>query len=681
MTAQTPSTPDSEKTKAQLLDEISVLKAQNEELRKSISAARQNGGESDISIATLSEAVERIQDGFALYDADDRLVFCNESYRTGDALDLTAILKPGVSFEEVLRARVSAGIIRAAKDDPEKWIRDRLEQHRRGGTRMIQSNDAGSSRRAFQLTEYKTRSGGTVLVRTNVAERLRVEEALRASESIFRSIFENTDVGMTVVSQDRTIRLFNPAICRILGYTPEEFGATMLRDLSHPEDRDKNIRHLVADGLSGREYDKRFRRKDGQYATCHVSTSAVTDDHGRIQYAVSIFRDVTESQRIEQQLRQSQKMEAIGQLTGGLAHDFNNLMSVIMINGQLVADRVVNDPILSERINAVLGATLRGAELTKHLLAFSRQQLLEPEVVDADAVISETGSLLRRTIGEAIRINIVTSQGLWPMRIDRAQFESALLNLALNARDAMPGGGLLTIETANVVIRAADPAAASGLVPGEYVMVVVSDSGTGMSPTVLQSAFEPFFTTKEVGAGTGLGLSMIYGFVAQSKGHIELSSKEGRGTTVRMYFPRTEAPGSRAKPRDENRQGLPGGKERILVVEDQPDVRGSLCALLGGLGYQVSEVENSDLALDLLREKAPEIDLILSDVIMPGHLDGSGLAEIVRERYPAIKVLLMTGYTHPSASLQGRLGKGVKVIAKPFANKDLAKTIRDVLAR
>ena len=394
-----------------------------------------------------------------------------------------------------------------------------------------------------------------------------------------------------------------------------------------------------------------------------------------------IVVDITERKQIENQLRQIQKMEAIGHLTGGLAHDFNNLLSVIMINVQLVANRLHADKGASEMILAAINATVRGAELTKRLLAFSRQQALDPEDIDVDAVVAEMGSLLRRTIGERIEIETVGTEDLWPTRIDRTQLESALLNLALNARDAMPSGGTLTIETSNVRIEEAYSALNAGMKPGEYVMLAVSDNGIGMPSEVLQSAFEPFFTTKESGAGTGLGLSMVYGFVKQSNGYIKLYSEESLGTTVKIYFPkgRQTAVPSRA-PGDETPAVPKRGGERILVVEDQPDVRKSVVALLEDLGYRLVQAENGADALTMI-EEFPKIDLILSDVVMPGNVDGPTLARLTRERYPAIKVLLMSGYTQKMLSREALLEHGIEVIAKPFQNRDFANKIREVLDR
>ncbi len=521
----------------------------------------------------------------------------------------------------------------------------------------------------------------TVSLYQDITEQVRAQESLRNSEEKFRNLIDVSIQGVLIHRNFQPL-FVNQAYANIFGFESLRDVIAAGSALDHfAEGERERISRRAASRLANDQvpgiYEVQGIHRDGHLIWLDVRAKRINWDGSPAILRTVV--DISERKQIEQQLRQVQKMDAVGQLTGGLAHDFNNLMSVIMINGQLLADRLTGDPLLLERIEAVLKATQRGAELTKRLLAFSRQQVLEPEVVDPDTVIAEMGGLLRRTIDESIRIDIVKSRDLWPTRIDRTQFESALLNLALNARDAMPEGGVLTIETANVELDAAYAAANSDVDPGPYVLVAVSDSGVGMAPAVAQRAFEPFFTTKEVGAGTGLGLSMIYGFVTQSDGHIKIYSEEGRGTTVKMYFPRTGAAGAAATAPGKAEAGkVSRGKERILVVEDQADVRASLVYLLGGLGYRVLEAENGAAGMGIV-EKNPDIDLILSDVIMPGRIDGPTLAKAVRERYPVVKVLLMSGYTQRAVSGQGRLGDGDDVITKPFHNVDLAKKIRAVL--
>ncbi len=388
--------------------------------------------------------------------------------------------------------------------------------------------------------------------------------------------------------------------------------------------------------------------------------------------------DITERKNVEQQLRQVQKIEAVGQLTGGLSHDFNNLLFVILINLQLVADLVREDPKIFKMNDAAIKATYRGAELTERLLAFSRQQILQPENIDVNTVVTETINLLIRTLGETIEIEFQPTPDLWSTWIDRTQLESALVNLSINARDAMPNGGRLTIETANVVVDSDATAGKADFFPGQYVMLSIRDDGIGMPADVLNRVFEPFFSTKAVGAGTGLGLSMVYGFVKQSNGHTEILSGEGHGTTVKVYFPRYRQESFQTEKNADSAADLPAGRESILVVDDEIGVRQGLASLLSQLGYHLLEAENGQAALNVLEENS-HIDLILSDVVMPGAVDGPTLAQLVADRRPDIKVLLMSGYVQ--SALMRNVRPDMEVISKPFDHSMLAQKIRQVLDR
>ncbi|WP_081492357.1 GAF domain-containing hybrid sensor histidine kinase/response regulator [Bradyrhizobium genomosp. I (2014)] len=380
----------------------------------------------------------------------------------------------------------------------------------------------------------------------------------------------------------------------------------------------------------------------------------------------------------EDALRQAQKMEAVGQLTGGVAHDFNNLLTVIIGGLDTIKRSKPGDQArIARAVEMSLQGAQRAANLTGRLLAFSRRQPLEPRPLELNALVREMTELLHRTLGEQIELEGVLAPRLWPVEVDQNQLESAILNLAVNARDAMPEGGKLTVETANTALDESYTATDAEVVPGQYVMIAISDTGTGMPKEVLTRVFEPFFTTKEVGRGTGLGLSMVYGFVKQSGGHVTLYSEEGEGTTVKLYFPRYI--GSTASRADAVEQAVPASSdgEVILVVEDNDDVRAYSTMILSELGYVVLEASEADVALNILRSNQ-RIDLLFTDVVLPGK-SGRVLADAVQEIRPGLKILFTTGYSRNAIVHQGRLDAGVQLISKPFTFEQLAARVRDLL--
>lgn len=380
---------------------------------------------------------------------------------------------------------------------------------------------------------------------------------------------------------------------------------------------------------------------------------------------------------MEAQLSQSSKMEAIGQLTGGIAHDFNNLLTVVLGNAEALTDELTNLPELRDMAAITANAALRGAELTSRLLAFARKQTLRPQVMDVSQLIQGMDSLLRRTLPENIVIEIVHAGGLWKTEVDPGQLESAVLNLALNARDAMPGGGALTIEIANAALDDDYVASEPGLVAGQYVLIAVTDTGRGIAPDNLELIFQPFFTTKEVGKGTGLGLSMVYGFVKQSGGHITVYSEVGEGTAIKLYFPRSHAPQEAGAARGGHRD-LKGGTETVLVVEDDRLVRQHVIAQLKALGYRVFEAADARSALDILQQ-TPDIALLFTDVVMPGGMGGRELSEAALNLRPDLKVLFTSGYTENSIVHNGKLDPGVELLSKPYRREQLAQKLRKIL--
>jgi signal transduction histidine kinase len=390
---------------------------------------------------------------------------------------------------------------------------------------------------------------------------------------------------------------------------------------------------------------------------------------------VQRFREI---EATESQVRQAQKMEAIGQLTGGVAHDFNNILTVITGTIEIIAEAVKDNPHLAQITNMMGAAAARGADLTKHLLAFSRRQPLQPRSVDVNAVVVDAARLLRPTLGEQIEIESMLAHDSAPALIDPSQLSTAILNLALNARDAMPNGGKLTLETRNVVLDENYAAMSSEVNPGNYVMIAVSDSGEGIPASLLEKVFEPFYTTKDVGKGSGLGLSMVYGFVKQSNGHIRIYSEEGHGTTVKLYLPQAVGVAD-ALPAEAGISEFVRGDESILIVEDDALVREYVVTQISRLGYDTLAANSAAEALAIIN--GPErIDLLFTDVIMPGGMNGRQLAVEAQTRRPRLKILYTSGYTENAIVHHGRLDAGVLLLPKPYLGSDLARMIRTALA-
>jgi signal transduction histidine kinase/CheY-like chemotaxis protein len=398
-------------------------------------------------------------------------------------------------------------------------------------------------------------------------------------------------------------------------------------------------------------------------------------DHG----FVLTITDMTKRAQSEAVLRESQKMQAIGQLTGGIAHDFNNLLTVIQGNLELAQIKLqAQDPLVGH-IERALWAAQRGGTLTGQLLAFARKQPLAPAPIDLSVGLPDLVPLLRRTLGEHIDVRFVDSAGLWPAMADPAQLESAVLNLALNARDAMPGGGRLTIELANKVLDADYARAHAEVAAGDYVMVAVSDTGHGMTPDIVARVFEPFFTTKTEGRGTGLGLAMVFGFVKQSGGHVKVYSEPGEGTSVKLYLPRAVGGAAPGVQRSLVPMDLPHGSATVLVVEDEAGVREIAIAILRSLGYRVLEASDGEEGLLVFGAHAAEIDMLLTDVVLPGKVRGRALAEQITAMRPEVKVLFMSGYTENSIVHHGRLDDGVQLLGKPFKREQLARKVAEML--
>ncbi len=423
------------------------------------------------------------------------------------------------------------------------------------------------------------------------------------------------------------------------------------------------------EGLS--EFEDRLVHANGQSSLIAWNAEPLGDTF----YVVG--RNVTEQRRVEEVLRQSQKMEAVGQLTGGIAHDFNNLLQGITGSLDLVEKRLAQGRLsdLNRFITGAKAAASRAAALTHRLLAFSRRQPLDPRPVCANPLIASMEDLLRRTMGEQITLDLILAPDLWPTLCDPHQLENAVLNLAINGRDAMPDGGKLTIETCNCELNEHSPFWSRDMQPGAYICISVTDTGIGMSEETIGKAFEPFFTTKPIGQGTGLGLSMIYGFVRQSEGYTKISSQLAAGTSLKLFLPRTSGALAAEVPHDSAPVALPSGDGRtVLIIEDEPVVRGLIVEVVADLGFAALEATDGSGALELLQSRR-RIDLLISDLGLPG-LNGRQVADAARLLRPGLKVIFMTGYAETAASAQGFLEPGMALIAKPFALADLAVKIR-----
>jgi PAS domain S-box-containing protein len=475
---------------------------------------------------------------------------------------------------------------------------------------------------------------------------------------------------------------------QLFGYTPEQISpySSSWKDGIHPGDKDEVLDGIMA-VIQGTEMEwsaeYRFRRNDGSYAQVKDKGYVMRDEQGKALRMVGGMSDITKEHLLEEQLRRAQKLESIGQLTGGIAHDFNNILTVIMGNAELLIEMHSDNPEgdgkdeLLETAELILSAGQSGADLTQRLLAFARRQPLSPDVVDINRLVSDMDPLLRRTLGDHIEIEWIRAAGLWHAVVDPSQLQNALLNLCINAVDAMPDGGKLTVETAN--IRMDDDYAQEHLEirAGQYVMIGVSDTGIGMDDVTIQKAFEPFFTTKRKGKGTGLGLSMVFGFVKQSEGHINIYSEPGKGTIIRLYLPK--ATGKQPPvpiPRDRYQCDI-SGTERVLLVEDDTMVRKFAEDVLSRAGYRVFAASHGQQALELLERKG-EMSMLITDVVMPG-MSGRELAEKVATAYPRMKVLYISGYTENAIVHHGRLDEGVQLLNKPFRRVELLRKVRAIL--
>jgi PAS domain S-box-containing protein len=546
----------------------------------------------------------------------------------------------------------------------------------------------------------------SICILTDVTAKRIHEQAVRKSELRLRTAFDLAAHGMALVASSGKIASANPAFKELIGRRHQDISNMLFEEVLHKDDRAhflNGMKKLFAGEINALQQDLRFMTAQGGVAHGAAAVTLIKDENGEIDQLIVQIADITQRRQAQLTMQQAQKMEAIGQLTGGLAHDFNNLLTIIIGNLQLVDMAVAKDEKAHKRAVEALDAATRGSELTKQLLAYARRQALEPRDVQLNNLIELLAPLVARSIGEQVQLKIDLMAGDPKSTIDPSQLESVVMNLAINSRDAMPDGGLLTIETQPAFLDEAYASKYPEVTPGHYVMVAVSDTGTGIPPELLEKVFQPFFTTKEPGKGSGLGLSMVYGFIKQSGGHIQVYSEPGHGTSIKMYLPRVFAAGEEKPPiagltpgfapfpvptgriepvasNDEPQEDKPR-QPKILVVEDQEAVREVACGFLSDFGYDIVEAEDGFQALAKLQEH-PDVDLMFTDVVMPGGMNGFDLAQAAYTIRPKLKVVHTSGY--PKGAMvhqeEPRFREGF-IIMKPYRREDLQRIIADALAK
>ncbi len=558
----------------------------------------------------------------------------------------------------------------------------------RGGQIQIHRKDGTLALVRVSMTAYRGDKGRlerTVCLLENIAESPAVAPATSSNDHRFKAAFAAAAHGFAVVSPSGHIEVANQSLASLLQRSDLESRQVSFEELLHRDDKPAflaGMRQLLSGEVPVLQRELRLQTGAGRTITCAISTALIKNEAGETEQLFVQIIDLSESQAVNERLQRAQKMEAIGQLTGGLAHDFNNLLTVIIGNLQLLDGKFGSDDKSSRRVSEAIDAAQKGSDLTKQLLAVARKQELAPCDVEVNGLVKAMEPLLSRAIGENISLQVQTVAGQVQALIDPSLLENAILNLAINARDAMDKSGNLTIETQTTVLDAFYAQKHPEVIPGPYVMIAVSDTGSGMPPEVLENIFQPFFTTKPIGQGTGLGLSMVYGFIKQSGGHISVYSEVGHGTSVKMYLPQKGvgqvADGAKAEAIVEA-VVLPTRKTKILVVEDQEAVRAVASGFLEDFGYDVVQAGDGFQALAVLQEE-PEIDLMFSDVVMPGGMNGFDLAQAAQSLRPDLKVVHTSGYPKGAMVHQDepRFKKGF-IIMKPYRRDDLQKIIKDAL--
>ena len=525
------------------------------------------------------------------------------------------------------------------------------------------------------LQELADHCGGAI-------ERLRIENELRESQAQLARTEAFALVMTAHVGLDGRWLKVPPSLCRLLGVAEERLLGTPVEAVLHADDVQLELaerERLVRGDTRTLDLETRWIRPDGRPLWMYVNASVVEDASGRPQYLLMYLRDITERKSLEDQLRLAQKMEAVGQLAGGIAHDFNNLLTAILGSTELLLASTDTDDPRRDDVLEIGRAAHRASGLVRQLLAFSRKQVMRPRLVNLNAIVREMGGMLRRLVGERITLRLDLDPALGDVTADPGQLEQVIANLGVNARDAMPDGGILTIATANVSRVGLTGVSDDGIPAGPLVVLIVKDTGIGMDEHILAHLFEPFFTTKELGRGTGLGLATVYGIVRQSGGQIQVTSRLGEGSTFTVYFPRIDDPAGARQVAPGVPEPAPGGSETVLVVEDEEAVRHLICRVLRAKGYRVLEAPNAESALLVAGATPAPIDLLVTDMVMPGMGGTTLAAELVAVR-PAMRVLFITGYAPEAVERRGRLPEGAGLLEKPFSADQLARRVREILA-
>jgi PAS domain S-box-containing protein len=670
--------------RASALDNLNELASENPALRGGVARLKRLVDE---QLSTLAQAIaQRRQGGTAGID----LSLMSRSKELMDAIRIE-IANMATDERNLLRAKennaqrqaklallaLAAGVLASCGAIIFVFLLITRESHRRqrAENELVRLNADLEQRVAARAAEL---GHANEALRREGEQRRQAAEAQAEANDRLTAIISAAPFGIYLLDPDGKVAMWNASAARIFGYKGSDIMGRRPPFLEGvnlvPAWEDMA---MLALGRPPKGVDLDLTARSGKKVHARMFSATIRPS-GKPMEVLHIVEDLTERREIEQQLRQSQKMEVVGQLTGGMAHDFNNLLTVILGNLEVAQEKLPPASEMSEPIESAMKGALRGAELTKRLLAFARKQPLQARTVDLNELLDGTAAMLRRMLGPGITVSVAAAKNLWPAVVDPSQVEDAILNLAVNARDAMPEGGQLLIETGNATLDADYAALNPGVAEGDYVLLAVGDTGTGMAPDVAERAFEPFFTTKKKNKGTGLGLSMIYGFVKQSGGHIKIYSEPGHGTTVRIYLPRSwdGAVAEGGEKPAETQAPLPGGT--VLVVEDNVEVRRVAVRMLGDLGYRVTEATGPEEALDILRHR-DDIDVLFTDVVMPGKRTGYDLAAEARASHPGLRFLFTSGYSEAFMKHKVPGPGAAHHIGKPYRKQELAAKLRDVL--